>query len=192
MGEAALKYHYSIEEYLEIEKSSLERYEYHAGEIYAMAGGTLNNSLLSSNIGGSLRESIKRKGKLCRTYNSDAKIAVSDEKFVYSDTFVVCGKTETFPEMPHAAKNPILIVEVLSESTALYDREGKFQDYQKITTFREYILVSQDKVLVEVFYKPEDVSFWQYRSYRNLNETIEIKSLDIEVSLNDIYLDWKI
>jgi len=142
MGEAALKYHYSIEEYLEIEKSSLERYEYHAGEIFAMGWGTLNHSLLSNNISRGISNSIIRKSKSCRTYNSDAKIAVSDEKFVYSDTFVVCGKTETFPEMPHAAKNPILIVEVLSDSTALYDREGKFQDYQKITTFREYILVS--------------------------------------------------
>jgi Uma2 family endonuclease len=67
---------------------------------------------------------------------------------------VVCGKTEVFPEMPQAAKNPVLIVEVLSDSTALYDRQGKFQAYQTIETFREYILVSQNEVMVEVFYKP--------------------------------------
>lgn len=191
MGEAAPKYNYSIEEYLEMEANSLEKLEYHEGEVFAMAGGTLNHSLLSNNIGGSLRQAIKTKGKSCRTYNSDAKIAVSDEKFVYSDTFVVCGKTETFPEMLQAVKNPILIVEVLSDSTALYDRQGKFQAYQTITSFKEYILVSQNEILVEVFYKPENAVFWQYRSYSKLEDVIELKSVEVEISLNDIYLDWE-
>lgn len=192
MGEAALKYRYSIEEYLEIEKNSLERYEYHEGEIFAMAGGTLNHALLSNNVSTSLVNALRKKSKSCRTYNSDAKIAVSEEKYVYSDTFIVCGKTETFTEMPQAAKNPILIVEVLSDSTARYDREDKFQAYQIINSFQEYILVSQDKVLVEVFYKATDAVFWQYRSYRNLSDSIELKSIDVEITLNDIYLDWEI
>ena len=191
MGEVAIKYKYSIEEYLEMEANSLEKLEYHEGEIFAMAGGTLNHSLLSNNVGGSLRQALKTKAKSCRTYNSDAKIAVSDEKFVYADTFVVCGKTETFPEMPHAVKNPILIVEVLSDSTALYDRQGKFQAYQKITSFREYIMVSQNEILVETYYKPENDFFWQYRSYTEFEDIIELKSVDVEISLNDIYLNWE-
>lgn len=110
---------------------------------------------------------------------------------MYADTFVVCGKTETFPEMPHAVKNPILIVEVLSDSTALYDRQGKFQAYQKITSFREYILVSQNEILVEVFFKPKNVDFWQYRSYTKPEDVIELKSVDVEIVLNDFYLDWE-
>jgi len=191
MCEETPKYKYSIEEYLEMEANSLGKLEYHEGEIFAMAGGTLNHSLLSNNVGGSLRQALKTKAKPCRTYNSDAKIAVSDEKFVYSDTFVVCGKTETFPEMPHAVKNPILIVEVLSDSTALYDRQGKFQAYQKITSFKEYILVSQNEILVETYYKPENAIFWQYRSYTKIEDIIELKSVDVEISLNDIYLDWE-
>lgn len=191
MGEAALKYKYSIEEYLEMEANSLEKLEYHEGEIFAMAGGTLNHSLLSNNVGGSLRQALKTKAKSCRTYNSDAKIAVSDEKFVYADTFVVCGKTETFLEMPHAVKNPILIVEVLSDSTALHDQQGKFQAYQKITSFRENIMVSQNEILVETYYKPENDFFWQYRSYTKFEDIIELKSVDVEISLNDIYLNWE-
>ena len=190
MCEETPKHKYSIEEYLEMEANSLEKLEFHAGEIFAMAVGTLNHSLLSNNVSRCLGNAIIGKGKSCRTYNSDAKIAVSDEKFVYSDTFVVCGKTETFPEMPHAVKNPILIVEVLSDSTALYDRQGKFQAYQTITSFREYMLVSQNEILVEVFFKPENVVFWQYRSYTKLEDIIELKSVDVEISLNDIYLDW--
>ena len=191
MCEETPKHKYSIEEYLEMEANSLEKLEFHAGEIFAMAVGTLNHSLLSNNVSRCLGNAIIGKGKSCRTYNSDAKIAVSDEKFVYADTFVVCGKTETFPEMPHAVKNPILIVEVLSDSTALYDRQGKFLAYQKITSFKEYILVSQNEILVETYYKPENAIFWQYRSYTKIEDIIELKSVDVEISLNDIYLDWE-
>lgn len=191
MGEVAHKLYYSVEEYLEMEQESLQKNEYHSGEIFAMAGGTLAHSLIATNIAGSLREGIKRKGKTCRTYGSDAQIATSDEDFVYPDSFVVCGKNETDSKHRHAITNPILIVEVLSKSTALYDREEKFQAYQNLKSFQEYILVSQDKVLVEVFYKPLDNVFWQYRAYRNLNEIIELKSIDVEITLNDIYLDWE-
>lgn len=90
-----------------MEANSLEKPEYHEGEILAMTGGTLNNSLLSNGIGRNLRQAIKTKVKSCRTYNSDAKIAISEDKFVYSDTFVVCDKTKTFPEMPQEIKNLI-------------------------------------------------------------------------------------
>jgi Uma2 family endonuclease len=189
MGEVAHNPYYSIAEYLEIEKNSLEKYEYHVGEVFAMVGGTLNHGLLSANVCGSLRDAIKKKGKSCRTYSSDARIAISDERYVYADAFVVCGPTETYEEMPQAAKNPILIVEVLSDSTALYDREGKFQLYQQIVSLQEYVLISQDKVLVEVFYKSADVDFWQYRAYRNLTDSINLKSLDVEITLADVYLD---
>lgn len=192
MGEAARNYPYTIAEYLEIEKNSLEKYEYHVGEVFAMAGGTLNHGLLSNNAGRSVSNAIIKKGKSCRTYSSDAKIAISDKRYVYADTFVICGKTETYEEMPQAAKNPILIVEVLSGSTALYDREDKFQLYQQIVSLQEYILVSQDKVLVEVFYKSIEVDFWQYRSYRNLTDSISLKSLDVEITLNEIYLGSEI
>ncbi|MFY7910766.1 MAG: Uma2 family endonuclease [Emticicia sp.] len=192
MGEAALKYRYSIKDYLEMEANSLEKLEYHNGEILAMTGETLNHGLLSNSVGASLINAIRKKGKSCRTYSSDAKIAISEEKFVYSDSFIVCGKIETFPEMPQAAKNPILIVEVLSDSTALYDRQDKFQAYQTIDSFREYVLVSQNEILVEVFFKPENAVFWQYRSYNKLEDIIELKSVDVEISLNDIYLDWEL
>lgn len=191
MGEAAHKLYYSVEEYLEMEQESLEKNEYHSGEIFAMAGGTLAHSLIATNISRAIGNSIINKGKTCRTYSSDAQIATSDEDFVYPDAFVVCGKNETDSKHRHAITNPILIVEVLSKSTALYDREEKFQAYQNLKSFQEYILVSQDKVLVEVFYKAHDAVFWQYRSYTKLEDIIELKSVDIEISLNDIYLDWE-
>jgi Uma2 family endonuclease len=162
MGEPAPKHYYSIEEYLEIEKNSLEKIEYYDGEIFAMSGGSINHSLLAGNTIIALGNSIRKKGKTCRTFTSDAKIAVSDRKFLYADASVVCGKTETYATMKEGIKNPILIVEVLSDSTALYDREIKFQAYQSIDSFQEYILVSQEKMFVEVYYKAIGANFWQY------------------------------
>lgn len=192
MGDPAPKHYYSIDEYLEIEKNSLEKIEYHEGEIFAMAGGTINHSLLASNVGGSLREAIKTKSKPCRTFNSDAKIAVSERKFLYADASVVCGKTESFQVMKEGINNPKLIVEVLSDSTALYDREIKFQAYQSIESFQEYVLVSQDKVFVEVYFKAIGANFWQYRVYKNLDENIELKSIEVEIPVSEIYLDWEV
>lgn len=187
MGEAAPKKLYSIEEYLEIEKNSLEKMEYHDGEIFAMAGGTIEHSLISSNIGTTLSNALRKKGKSCLTYNSDAKIAVNNHKFLYPDASVVCGKVETFPNMPQGIKNPVLIVEVLSDSTTNYDRGAKFQAYQTIESFQEYVLISQDSVLVEVFFKPQNAAFWYYQTYKNMAEVIELKSIDAEISLADIY-----
>lgn len=187
MVKAAPKHLYSIEEYLEIEEKSLEKMEYHDGEIFAMAGGSPNHSLLGNNIGIALGIALRKKGKPCRTYNSDLKIAISERKFLYPDASVVCGKVETFPNMPQGIKNPLLLVEVLSDSTENYDRGSKFQAYQQLDSLQEYLLISQDKVLVEVFFKPKNTAFWYYQAYKNLNEIIELKSIDAEISLADIY-----
>jgi Uma2 family endonuclease len=191
MGEALAKKNYTLEEYLILEESSVEKLEYHNGEIFSMAGGTLNHSLLSNNIGGALREGFKTKMKTCKTFNSDAKIAVSERKFMYADTFVVCGKIETFDKMHQAAKNPTLIVEVLSDSTSKYDREDKFRAYQKIDSFQEYVLVAQDQVSVEVFYKSPNADFWQYRTYSNVEDILVLNSLNISISLHEVYLNWE-
>jgi Uma2 family endonuclease len=189
MGESILKKTYSIEEYFEMEAKSLEKHEYFAGEVFAMAGGKPNHSLIANNISAELRTALK--GKPCLTYNSDLIIATSNSEFVYADASVVCGKLEHFPTDSNAVKNPILIVEVLSDSTEKYDRGEKFRKYQQIPSFREYVLITQDKVRVEVFFKPDNIIFWQYRAYENLNETIELKSIACKISLQDIYLGWQ-
>jgi Uma2 family endonuclease len=188
MGDSALKSNYSLQEYLELEKNSLEKHEFFAGEIYAIAGGKPNHSLLANNISSELRGSLK--GKSCLAYNSDLSIAITEENFVYADASVICGKIETFSKHLNAAKNPILIVEVLSDSTEKYDRGEKFRKYQQILSFKEYVLIAQDRVRVEVFFKPENIIFWQYRSYEDINDSIELKSINTKIALQDIYLGW--
>jgi Uma2 family endonuclease len=191
MGDALEKLNVSIEEYIEMDESSLEKLEYHAGEVFAMAGGSPVHSLLGNNVGYALTDAIKKSGKPYNTFNSDIKVAVSDIRFMYPDAAVVCGKMETSEVIPQAITNPTIIVEVLSPSTALYDREGKFQAYQKIKSFREHVLISQENVLVEVFYKAEGWNFWKYRSYTSLEDSIMLESIDVIISMQDIYLGWE-
>lgn len=190
MGEAAQKLLYSIQEYLEIEEKSLERYEYHHGELYMMAGGTPVHALISNNINRALGNSLIAKGKPCLTYGSDLKIATSDDEYLYADGVVICGKLEVSAEVKNAAINPVVIVEVLSDSTESYDRGTKFHLYQNLSSFREYLLISQNKTFVEHYYNPEGIIFWQYRTYQNVEDKIELKSIDCEISMSDIYFGW--
>ncbi|MER0440204.1 Uma2 family endonuclease [Emticicia sp. W12TSBA100-4] len=189
MGDSALKKELSIKEYIELEEKSLQKNEYFGGEIYAMAGGKPSHALISNNIAAELRNSLK--GKPCLAYNSDLAIATAEDEFVYADASVVCGEIESYAEHPNAAKNPILIVEVLSDSSEKYDRGEKFRKYQQIESLREYLLIAQDRVRVEVYSKHDNIIFWQYRSYESLNDTIDFKSINCNIALSDIYLGWK-
>ncbi len=191
MGEALEKFSVSIADYIEMDRESVEKLEFANGEVFAMAGGSPFHSLLGGNVTGSIRQAIKNAKKSCLTFNSDIKIAVTSSRFTYPDAAVVCGKLELSETVSQAVTNPTVIVEVLSPTTALYDREGKFQAYQKIKSFREYVLVSQEDVLVEVFYKAEGWNFWKYRPYTALTDEIHLESIDVTVSVSDIYLGWE-
>jgi Uma2 family endonuclease len=91
-----------------------------------------------------------------------------------------------------AITNPKLIVEVLSPSTSSYDCDGKFKAYQNLSSFQEYILISQEKIEVDVFFREPQSDFWMYRSYASLEDVIHFKSVNIEVSVSGLYLNWEV
>ena len=175
---------YTIAEYLELERQTGVKFEYEDGEVFAMAGGTANHSRISTNVTGELRQVLKR--KLCNEYNSDLKIAIGEEKYRYADASVICGPVEYYDENPEAAKNPLLIVEVLSESSESYDRGEKFKKYRQIPTFREYVLIEQRFPLVEVFFKIDEKT-WQYRVYEQLDQMVQLNSIEAEIPLAELY-----
>ena len=175
---------YTIPEYLELERQTGIKFEYEDGEVFAMVGGTATHSRISTNITGELRQVLKR--KLCNEYNSDLKIAINEEKYRYADASVICGLAEYYDENPEAAKNPLLIVEVLSESSESYDRGEKFKKYRQIPTFREYILIEQRFPLVEVFFKIDEKT-WQYRVYEQLDQMVQLNSIEAEIPLAELY-----
>lgn len=177
-------HYYTIAEYLELERQTGIKYQYDGGEVFAMAGGTTEHSRISTNVTGELRQALRRKP--CNEYNSDLKIAISEEKYRYADASVICGPVEFYEANPEAAKNPVLIVEVLSESSESYDRGEKFKTYRQIASFQEYVLIEQRFPLVEVFYKVDDKT-WEYRVYEQLDQTVTFSSIQAEIPMEEIY-----
>ena len=176
--------HYTVEEYVELLKDSPVKLEYVDGQIYAMAGGTPTHSLISANITRELGNELK--GKPCRAYNADLEIGISWSRYLFADASVVCGPVETFDIHKNAVRNPTVIIEVMSDSTKGYNKDKKFFLYQQIPTLREYVLIDQDEPIVIVHFKT-DTNLWRYTAYQKLDEMVRFESINVEISMNDIY-----
>jgi Uma2 family endonuclease len=178
-------YYLSPEEYLAIERSAEYKSEYVDGVMYTMAGGSERHNLIAANIIISI--GVQLRNRPCRVYPSDLKVRVPNSKrFFYPDVSVVCGETKFADDEQDVILNPILIVEVLSESTAAYDRGKKFLSYQQIDSLQEYLLISQDEAIVE-HYVRQNNDTWLYTKAISLEETIILPSIECEVALKDIY-----
>ena len=175
-------------EYIRQEIESGIKYEYHDGEIYALAGGTINHGLISGNVFSEMRSQLKDNHSPCLPFNSDIKLHIRDtNSYVYPDAMVVCGDIENAEEDENSITNPILIVEALSPSTAEYDRGDKFYLYRQIPTFREYVLIEQKKHVVDVHYKHKNRDLWRITRYEGLDTVITLSSFGLEIPMSDIY-----
>lgn len=180
----------TVEEYIQHEIETGQKYEYHDGSIYALAGGSIEHALLIGNVYSELRSGLKKKGSNCKPITNDAKLhIVKENKFVYPDTMVICGEFNRSSESNDAITNPVLIVEVLSKSTTEYDRGDKFYFYRQIPTLQEYVLVEQSRYVVEVFYKKGKNDLWRISRYDGLNQIINLQSIDIQISMQELYFD---
>jgi Uma2 family endonuclease len=175
----------SPEEYLAIERKAEYKSEYINGQMYAMAGGTPEHNLVAGNALTALNIALRERP--CLVFNSDMKVRVpSSMKFHYPDAAVVCDKPCYADDERDVLLNPLLVVEVLSESTSAYDRGKKFQYYQELESFREYLLVAQDEPVVERFVKQPDGN-WLYSKVAGLDQNIELVTLNCSLRLGDIY-----
>lgn len=171
-------------EYLAIERTALTKSEFYDGEIFAMAGGTAVHSLIGTNVTGEFRNQLR--GKNCVPYNADLRIQVqATGLFTYPDLSVICGPLQ-FADADDTITNPSVLVEVLSPSTEAYDRGQKFLHYRQIPSLREYLLVSQREPLLELFVRQEN-NLWSLREAAGLAARLDIPSLEITVSLAEIY-----
>lgn len=179
---------YTVEEYLEFERNSLEKHEYDDGDILAMAGATEPHVLVASNVQGWLWSRLR--GGPCRPYGSDLRVRlVGRPKFVYPDVSVICGPPAFDPAdaSRSTVTNPTLVVEVLSPSTESYDRKGKFDRYRELASFQEYVLVSQDVPRIETFFRQPDGT-WIFDAGVGLEALVKLRSLTIELPLAEAYL----
>jgi len=178
----------SLDEYLEIEKESQTKYEFHDGTIFAMAGNTLQHGLICDNIFGELRAALRARQETCRAITSEIKLYIeSKNSFVYPDAMVVCGEIQSAQNNPHAIINPVVIVEVLSQTTSSYDRGDKFYLYRQIESLQEYVLIEQEKPQIEIYQRAADL--WRISHIEGLDQKIPLNSLNIILNLNDIYQD---
>lgn len=183
----------TIKEYIQYEIESNNKYEYHDGKIFALAGGILNHGKISGNVYTEMRTQLKNKKSDCLPFNSDVKLFIaSTNSYVYPDSMVICGEEEASTEDKNAVTNPILIVEVLSKSTAAYDRGDKLYLYRGILSLKEYVLIEQEKYIVDVHYKHKNSDLWSLTRYKGLDKIIKLQSLDIEISMEDLYYRTKI
>lgn len=155
MTEPARKLKFTFAEYLAMEAASATKHEYLDGEIYDMAGGTPDHSGLAANVIGELRAALR--GRPCRVFTSDLRVRVLATGLgAYPDATVICGSFEADPEDENTATNPVVLVEVLSDSTEAYDRGEKFAHYRRIPSLRDYVIVSQHHPLIEHYTRNDD------------------------------------
>jgi Uma2 family endonuclease len=148
-------------EYLAWEREQTTKHEFHAGEVFAMAGGSPRHNFLSAAVIGELRSALK--GRPCHVLSPDQRIGTPDgTRYMYADAVVVCGGVRTESSAPDVLTNPAIVVEVLSPSTEPYDRAEKWESYERTPSLSDYVLVAQNSVRVEHYRREHDGS-WHYR-----------------------------
>jgi len=178
-------YYLTPEEYLALERKAEFKSEYMDGVVYAFAGGSPRHNLIVANIIATLVTQLK--GRPCRAYPSDLKVRTPNSKsFFYPDVSVVCGDDEVADDEQDVILNPTLIVEVSSESTAAFDRGKKFLSYQQIPSMQEYLLVSQDELLIEG-YAGQGNDTWLYTKVSGSDGSLTLPSIECTLSLKDVY-----
>lgn len=171
-------------EYLALEERSGTKHEYLRGEVLAMAGGTPEHAALASAMTVALGTALR--GRPCRLFSSDLRIRVAETDLTtYADVAVVCGRLEVAPDDRNAATNPVVIVEVLSDSTEAYDRGAKFAHYRHLPSLREYVLVAQDARRVEVYRRNESGRFELFEFVGG--QALELASIGVHVAVDELY-----
>jgi Uma2 family endonuclease len=172
-------------EYLAMETVAEYKSEYYNGKIYALAGGTPDHSKIALNFGAELLRLLEPKP--CHVFNSDMRLFVERSGlYTYPDVMVICGKIELVKNRNDTVTNPILLVEVLSESTRDYDRGTKFNFYKQIPTLQEYVVVESENPHVECYRRTRGDQ-WLIEMYDDLDATVTLESVACEIPLQRIY-----
>ena len=173
------------EEYLAWERQAETKSEYWNGRIYAMAGGSTAHNTIIPNLNASLVVRLRKRP--CRVLSSDTRVKVAPTGlYTYPDVTVVCGKLEFDEKRKDNLLNPTVIFEVLSPSTAAYDRGTKFDHYRTLESLTDYLLVFQDKTTIHHYVRQAD-DRWLLTVYHGLDTVARIDSIDCELPLAEVY-----
>jgi len=185
------------EEYLAIERKAETKSEYFAGEmfplgsrgkshdVFAMTGATRRHNLVAGNVFAALHRQLAERP--CEVYPSDMRVRVpATTLYTYPDVTVVCGEPKFEDDYLDTLLNPIVIVEVLSDSTEAYDRGKKFEQYQQIETLCEYVLVSQEPYRIEQYVR-QAAAQWLYMETHRAEDVVKLSSINCELAVKDVY-----
>jgi Uma2 family endonuclease len=173
---------FSPQNYLLLEQENTIRHEYRQGLVYAMAGGSDDHSRLSINFLTALNLHLGDGD--CQFFSGDVKVNYADNFFYYPDAFVTCDPRDR--EDRYVKRHPKLIAEVLSPSTAQFDRGEKFQDYQALAALEEYVLIAQDEMRVECWRRPGPQDPWQVAVY-GAGDCVILQSIGLELAIATLY-----
>lgn len=180
------KHRYSIEDYIAFDHQAEDRYEYFDGEIVCMSGGSLSHNRIMSNLMTSLANQLAGSG--CEVLPSEMRIKVPTARpYRYPDVVVVCGEPEIETlQGQELLVNPVLLIEILSPSTAAYDQGEKFIGYQSIPTFREYVLVAQARAQITHYTRQPDGQ-WLRNDLVGIKNIIALSSIGCTLTFEQIY-----
>ena len=175
----------SVEEYLRHEEVSEIRHEYIAGRVYAMSGGTIEHIRIVRNLAAALHPVLR--GSHCEHFESEVKVWIEAWRcYFYPDSMIVCQ-----PNVVDAKRgiidNPLVIFEVLSESTERVDRGAKFAAYASLPSVREYVLIDSRRYRAEIYTRTGVADEWIERKLEGTEGVLELQCLGKEVALGDIY-----
>ena len=172
------------EEYLALERKAIVKSEYLSGQIVAMSGASLAHTRITADIVTELN--IQLRGQECEVISNDMRVKTGPKgAYFYPDIVVFCGEPQFEDNVFDTLLNPTLVIEVLSPSTEVYDKGEKFRHYQELTSLREYILVSQDRVRVEQYRLAK--TQWVQTEFRGHEDVLPLVSIGCELPLRDIY-----
>lgn len=182
--------HYTADEYLAREELAETRHEYLAGQIYAMAGGSYNHEVIGGNLFAALHQAVRTSSGIA--FGSNMKIRIdAHDLYTYPDAMVLCGKPQFQKNRTDVIVNPRLLVEVLSKSTENYDRGKKFEFYRTLPSFQEYLLIDQQRVHLELFYRV-GISQWDLTIIDEIDAELILRSIGATIPVRRLYerVDW--
>lgn len=177
-------------EYLAIERVAETKSEYFDGEMVLMAGASRQHNLIVANVVRSLGNKLERRP--CEVYPSDMRVKIPDSKrYFYPDASVACGELKFEDKEVDTLLNPLLIVEVFSESTESFDRVRKFDSYRRINSLKEYLLISQYEHKAMLYTRQADGK-WSLTEATDLEAVLKLSSVNCKLTLSEIYSKVKI
>ena len=177
---------FTVQEYLALDRASDRRFEYIEGDIVLMAGASREHNIINNNLGGILYTQLRQRP--CEVYTADMRVHISaTDGYAYPDQVIVCGEPRFHAKtQPDTLLNPTVIIEVLSDTTADYDRGVKFENYRRIPSLQDYLLVSQTAChVVHYTRRPDDT--WTLTETDRLDDTVDLPAIKCQLPLAEVY-----